>query len=265
MTAVEDTKKVIPRVLDRKSVSMYEGNGKERNMFEVTPSMNNINERHPYLISNIYCLNGNFNSSRNLRRMSTKSIDDLYERTDNNVRNVERSSLSLYKNISPSSVTPMSLFNLANNQGTFSQSLVTKNGFAIGNYYRYWQNLFDLRPCPSIFSITVTYEILGKDAARNFLLKNFEEKFIWLHDSFPLGFMYTKCHGPLSPPSTVEMMFAFGEKSWTNGNGEYLIQYTRNAKVYMKELNLVTSDDLDDLPPLDMDVLIETISDIIIY
>jgi len=195
-------------------------------------------------------------------RSTSSFFDDRYERTDNGVVNVERCTIRKTE-LSPSSVTPIILFNIALSNGTFQESLVTKNGFAIGNYYRYWQNLFDLRPCPSIYAITVTYEILGKEEARNFLLKNFEEKFIWLHDSFPLGFMYAKSHGPLSPPSTIEMMFALGERSWIDGNGEYLIRYTRNAKTYMKELNLCTSDDLDNLPPIDMDILIDAISNII--
>jgi len=245
-----ENKKGLPPLLDKKSYSMVEN--KHDKIFDIVPSINVINERHPF--------------ERSISFYNNRCTDiDRYERTDNGVVNVERSPFRREVSISPSSITPISLFNLANNEGTFSQSLVTKNGFAIGNYYRYWQDLFDLRPCPSIYAITVTYEILGKEKARNFLLKHFEEKFIWLHDSFPLGFMYSKCHGPLSPPSTVEMMYALGEIAWTNGNGEYLIQYTRNAKVYIRDLNLFMSDELDDLPPLDIDVLIETISYIINY
>ncbi|KAG4105988.1 hypothetical protein H8356DRAFT_1630373 [Neocallimastix lanati (nom. inval.)] len=188
---------------------------------------------------------------------STKTMNERYERTDSvvKVRKPDGSSLS--------SITPIVLFNIAKANGTFAESLVTRDGFAIGNYYRYWQNLFDLRPCPSIYAITVAYEILGKEEAKNFLLKNFEEKFFWLRDTLPLGYMYDKSHGPLTPPTTIEIMFAFGEKSWINGNAEYLVRYTRNAKVYMKELNLTCPEDMDHLPPLDMEILSEAISDII--
>ncbi|KAG4087464.1 hypothetical protein H8356DRAFT_1729992 [Neocallimastix lanati (nom. inval.)] len=217
-----------------------------------TPSINTTNERRPSIGGGYIC-----------RSESTRTIDERYERTDGVVK-VERPALRK-SDVSPSSITPIVLFNIAMANGTFAQSLVSRNGFAIGNYYRYWQNLFDLRPCPSIYAITVTYEILGKEGCRNFLLKNFEEKFIWLRDSLPLGFMYDKSHGPLAPPTTIEIMFAFGEKSWINGNALYLVRYTRNAKVYMKDLNLCTSDDMEDLPPLDLNVLNEAISDIIDY
>ncbi|ORX60877.1 hypothetical protein BCR36DRAFT_578950 [Piromyces finnis] len=243
MFARENNRKVV-NIFNRKAFSMGKVVDIDESSYDMIPSINN-NERRPFD-----------------RSSSSRQFDERYERTDNGVVTVERSSLRK-SDFSPSSVTPLLLFNIALSNGTFQESLVTKNGFAIGNYYRYWQDLFDLRPCPSIYAITVTYEILGKEEAKNFLLKHFEEKFIWLHDSFPLGFMYNKSHGPLSPPSTIEMMFALGEISWINGNGEHLLRYTRNASIYMKDLNLCSTYDLNNLPPLDMDVLINTISDII--
>lgn len=165
--------------------------------------------------------------------------------------------------VAPASViTPNTLFNIARSRGTFSPNLLIKNGFAIGNYFRYWQNLFDLRPCPSIYAITVTYEILGKEGTQAFLLKNFEDKFFWLHNSMPLGSMYVRAHGPTTPPTTIEMMYAFGEEAWSNGHGECLVQYTRNADEYVKEIFLKPLD-LTKRPPLNLDMLIQTISSII--
>ncbi|ORX80904.1 hypothetical protein BCR32DRAFT_327540 [Anaeromyces robustus] len=249
-------------LLSKKPFSFCKDDDEEKSTptYETTPSINKNNERRPPIYnrkssSNII-IDCNIYQSRDMLNSSNRS-EERYERTDGMKRSLRKSDVSI------SSITPIVLFNIAKSNGTFAESLVTKNGFAIGNYYRYWQNLFDLRPCPSIYSITITYEILGKEEARNFLLKHFEEKFIWLHDSFPLGFMYNKSHGPISPPSTIEMMYAFGERSWIDGHAEYLVRYTRNAKTYMKDLSLCSSDNLDDLPPLDMDVLIEAVSNII--
>lgn len=163
-------------------------------------------------------------------------------------------------------ITPNTLFKIARAKGTFSPNLLIKNGFAIGNYFRYWQNLFDLRPCPSIYAITITYEILGKEKTPTFLLKYFEDKFLWLHKSMPLGSMYARAHGPTLPPTTIEMMYAFGEEAWTNGNGPYLVRYTRHAETYIKEMQLpplTPNEDLHHLPPLNMEILMNTLNSIL--
>jgi len=122
--------------------------------------------------------------------------------------------------------------------GSFSHQSLIRNGFATGPYFRYWQDLFDLRPSRLIFALTLVYEILGKEETPSFLMKYGDDKFDWIHPTMPLGSMYARAVGPPQPPSTVEMLYTCGAASWCNGDAAYLMKFTRNADVYAKELEL---------------------------
>lgn len=144
--------------------------------------------------------------------------------------------------------------------GSFSHQSLSRNGFATGPYFRYWQDLFDLRPSRLIFALTLVYEILGKDETPAFLMKYGDDKFDWIHPTMPLGSMYARSVGPTQPPSTVEMLYTCGAASWCNGDAAYLMKFTRNADVYAKELELEKRGENE---VLDRNVLIRAVAAIL--
>jgi len=144
--------------------------------------------------------------------------------------------------------------------GSFSHQSLSRNGFATGPYFRYWQDLFDLRPSRLIFALTLVYEILGKKETPAFLMKYGDDKFDWIHPTMPLGSMYARSVGPTQPPSTVEMLYTCGAASWCNGDAAYLMKFTRNADVYAKELELEKKGENE---ILDKNVLIRAVAAIL--
>lgn len=140
--------------------------------------------------------------------------------------------------------------------GSFSHQSLSRNGFATGPYFRYWQDLFDLRPGRLIFSLTLVYEILGKDKTPSFLMAHFDDKFDWIHPAMPLGSLYSRAIGPKQPPSTVEMMYTCGAQTWRTGDAAYLMKFTRAADTYVKELGINACEPNEEL---DLQVLIRAV------